>query len=228
MIAANLTGETIAGAKVLRLARREAHGLVLWTCLLACGHEETRSTSSLRFSERSGATARCKACRANHGSRRTHGESARRRGENRCSKEFRTWKSMRQRCNNPKSRAYKYYGGRGIKVSPEWNASFEAFLRDLGRAPSAKHTLERKDNEKGYEPRNCIWATRKQQARNTRCTRMITAYGETLALTEWAERSGIHVNTLRHRIFKRGLAPEAALAHGQMSAAVSRIAGGES
>jgi hypothetical protein len=75
------------------------------------------------------------------------------------------WNSMRQRCHNPKSRMYKWYGRRGIAVCPEWRDSFETFLADMGPRPQGT-TLERKDNNLGYCKDNCIWATRKEQASN--------------------------------------------------------------
>lgn len=75
---------------------------------------------------------------------------------------------MRSRCNNPNHPRYADWGGRGITVAPRWG-SFENFLTDMGERPTGT-TLERKDNERGYEPSNCIWATPAEQARNTRAT----------------------------------------------------------
>jgi hypothetical protein len=81
--------------------------------------------------------------------------------------EYTVWRAMVQRCTNKNSRAYKNYGARGIAVCEEWT-EFASFYADMGSRPTAKHSLERKDNGKGYTPDNCVWATRVEQGRNRR------------------------------------------------------------
>lgn len=88
-------------------------------------------------------------------------------GKGRRTAEYRTWASMKSRCNNPKNYGYKNYGGRRIKVCKRWNR-YENFLVDMGRKPSNNHSIERIDNNKGYFKKNCKWATRKEQNRNKR------------------------------------------------------------
>lgn len=82
--------------------------------------------------------------------------------------EYTTWKSMRQRCNNPNDPNFMNYGGRGITICERWQESFKSFLMDMGHRPSNRHSLDRVDNDGQYSPDNCRWATRKQQRRNRR------------------------------------------------------------
>lgn len=82
--------------------------------------------------------------------------------------EWTAWKSMHQRCTDPNCENWPHYGGRGITVCERWS-KFENFLTDMGRRPSAKHSLDRYPNNDGnYEPSNCRWATASQQAFNRR------------------------------------------------------------
>ena len=84
--------------------------------------------------------------------------------------EYRTWVAMKRRCYSPNSTGFKYWGGRGIHVCDQWLKSFEAFLSDMGKKPSPKHSLDRINNDGNYEPSNCRWATNTEQRNNTRRT----------------------------------------------------------
>jgi hypothetical protein len=117
--------------------------------------------------------------------------------------EYRTWINMRSRCNTPSSSGFHRYGGRGIRVCDRWNASFEAFLDDMGPRPSPKHSIDRIDVDGNYEPKNCRWATAKQQMRNFSDNRLVEMDGRVVPLVEAVEASGLKYNTILYRL-KRG------------------------
>jgi hypothetical protein len=81
---------------------------------------------------------------------------------------YNTWKQIQQRCYRPKVPNYKYYGGRGIKMSESWKNDFWTFVKDMGEKPSKNFTVERLNNDEDYSKENCIWATTEEQAANRR------------------------------------------------------------
>lgn len=126
------------------------------------------------------------------------------------SPEYIIWRNMRGRCSNPGNNRYATYGARGISVCERWDRDFLNFLEDMGRRPSPKHSLERIDNDQGYFPENCRWATRKEQARNRRSSRFLDFNGQTRTSAEWSELTGISQGTLHARL-KSGWPVERAL-----------------
>lgn len=157
-----------------------------WECVCDCGNTGNVTGGSLR----SGGSLSCGCIRdeilIKHGKYKT--------------RTYRIRMGMIMRCENPKEKAWKDYGGRGIKVCDRWRDSFEAFLEDMGEPPSRDHCIERVDNNGNYEPSNCIWATMSEQLRNRRNTCFLTAFGETLCVEDWSKRYGIHRNTLKNRL----------------------------
>lgn len=117
----------------------------------------------------------------------THGRSG--------SQEYIAWCGMKRRCTAKDSRDYPRYGGRGITYDQRWE-TFEQFLADMGEMPGPRYSLGRIDNDAGYCPANCRWETPTQQIRNRNVTIRITAYGITMSLPDWAERTGLQYMTL--------------------------------
>lgn len=128
-----------------------------WACACDCGAVRTVRGADLR----SGKSVSCGCYFRECVKHRfvTHGKSR--------TTEHRIWQNLKDRCLNPKNPAYKNYGGRGISVCKRW-MKFENFYADMGARPKGL-TLERINNDDGYKPSNCCWATRKAQSINRRC-----------------------------------------------------------
>lgn len=118
---------------------------------------------------------------------------------------YRSWSSMKMRCVNPKAVDYARYGGRGISVCHRWLHSFQNFLADMGERPHGMQ-LDRIDNSGHYEPGNCRWVTKRDNARNRSSCVFIVIEGKRLTATEWADITGVRVETILHRI-KNGWDP---------------------
>lgn len=116
------------------------------------------------------------------------------------SPEYTAWLNMKTRCLNPKVKEFRLYGGRGITVCERWSTSFADFLSDMGPRPSKSHSIERIDVNGNYEPQNCFWATRQQQSRNKRNTKLVTYNGVTKPLVGWSDELGISMKTLWVRL----------------------------
>ena len=169
---------------VVRFSHRNKRGELYWNCKCRCGTERAVKAPSLR-------SGRSTSCGCYHlEAVTTHGMTE--------SRTFVSWHTMLQRSQNPNSRDYHSYGGRGIKVCKRWQASFENFLADMGERPDGK-TLDRKDVNGDYEPDNCRWATPSEQQRNRRDSRLFTFDGKTLSIAGWADLTG----TPRGRISER-------------------------
>jgi len=112
---------------------------------------------------------------------------------------YAVWRSMRDRCRLPTHHAYDRYGGRGIAVCERWR-TFEMFWEDMGPTYQAGLTLERKDNDKGYNPENCVWETRLAQAHNTRANITLETPWGLMTAGEAADKAGINRTTIYYRI----------------------------
>jgi hypothetical protein len=108
---------------------------------------------------------------------------------------------MIQRCTNPADIGWHRYGGRGITVCTRWRESFADFYADMGNRPVGT-TLDRINNDLGYEPGNCRWSSRTVQARNSRNARMLTFNGQSRSMSEWSELLGLNIGTVWKRLDK--------------------------
>jgi len=173
------------------------------TLLLQCDHCNSRAeirALKLRAQE----TVPCRGCMKHPSLKHGHTQG----GE---SPEYRAWRAMLQRCNDPNGNRYEFY--KEISICDQWTgpSGFETFLADMGSRPSPQHSVDREDNAGDYTPENTRWATSKQQARNRRSTEMLTIKGETKPLAEWAEIAGVKYWTFYRRIKVYGMDPEEAL-----------------
>ena len=160
-------------------------------CACACGVEKEIRRDSLMC----GDSTECHSCASRKVVR--HGESRR----DLKSVEYKTWSSMLGRCSDD-SPCSERYADRGITVCEEWRVrgGFESFLEHVGRRPSPEHSLDRIDNDRGYEPGNVRWATGCQQQRNRRNTMFLEIDGVRKPLIEWAEANGLSGSRVHARI----------------------------
>ena len=188
----DLTGQKFGRLLIVAKAERlPSIPKTRWLCRCDCGAERTvYATNLLR-----GLTESCGCLAADNAAVRnsTHGYSRTR--EKRRS-EYTTYGSMIGRCHNPNWVNYADYGGRGVTVCDRWRygengeSGFECFIADMGDKSSPSLTIDRKDGSRPYEPDNCVWATRTQQARNRRSNRYVVYKGERMLLADALRLSG--------------------------------------
>lgn len=183
-------------SRLVVISRAESvKGFAQWRCVCDCGNETVAKGAKLR----AGRTKSCGCARAEHIA--SLGEKSRKWHSNeQKTPEYRAWTAMRYRCGNPNSSSWNHYGGRGIKVCPQWN-DFKVFLADVGRRPSPKHSLDRINNDGHYEPGNVRWATIVEQANNKRTNCITDVLGEPMTVTEAARRLGRNPRKVHMRRF---------------------------
>ncbi len=144
-----------------KLGRETRYTSYRQQCRCDCGSLTKVLVGNLLKETRScGCLKRAQTATRNRIANTTHGLSR--------SSEYRIWLGMKQRCHNENDPAFGRYGGRGIAVCEEWRATFPAFFAHIGPRPSRQHSVDRMDNDRGYEPGNVRWATAKEQQNNTR------------------------------------------------------------
>ena len=185
----DITGQRFARLLVLEFSELRPRGKnrqAYWRCKCDCGLEVFASGIEMRFGRATSCGCRLAEIRAAAPEMwLTHGHAQG--SPKNFSGAYRSYRSMRQRCKNPKSISWRDYGGRGITVCERWDASFSAFLEDMGDRPEGG-SLERIDPNGNYEPGNCKWIPNSEQARNTRVSRYVILSGERMIQAEAARR----------------------------------------
>lgn len=187
--AINIIGKKFNKLTVISKEPKNKLGEVRWLCQCECGNK----TIILSYYIRKGITRSCgclmkelaKIRKTTHNFSRTS--------------TYHIWQAMKNRCENPKSSMYKYYGGKGIKVCERWN-TFTNFLTDMGERP-IKKSIDRINNDGNYEPGNCRWATNFEQSRNTNRNHIIFHNGKSHCLSDWAALLNIPHKTLSNRLY---------------------------
>lgn len=185
-------GMLTVGARVLGTT-----GGAKWVCACDCGNVIEVYGKNLRKKKRPQHSCGCVSL-----GRRIHSMSK--------TAIYGIWAKMLQRCGNPKDPAYSGYGERGIVVCKRWH-TFENFLADMGARPSSDHSIERRNNNGGYEPSNCYWLPRNRQSLNRRNNVYVEIDGETVTASEAARRLGVKYTTFRYRLSIGKTIKEAAL-----------------
>jgi hypothetical protein len=194
-----LTVVRFAGIKVRPCGQRHSQ----WHCLCECGKKVIIPASSLL----DGNTRSCGCLGIEMRGIATITHGARRKGAPIVDKKlWKVWCTMKERCYWNKSCSYKDYGRRGILVCDRW-MEFSNFRDDLKGTYFKGASLDRIDNNGNYEPKNCRWATRAIQSRNTRRNLILTYNGKTMCIKDWADSLGLNPTTLQRR-FHRGLNAE--------------------
>lgn len=161
-----------------------------WLCRCLCGTIKAINGNTLSR----GTTTSCGCWRDEQLSRRrrTHQRSK--------TPVYHVWQGMINRCYNPNVKNFFRYGGRGIVVCDRWRHSFENFLADMGEKPSKTHSIERKNNDLGYSPENCKWATAQEQAINRRSCVNLAFHNKTQTVSRWATELGLPSRLIRRRL----------------------------
>lgn len=171
----NLLGKRFGRLTVIKFLGISESRQAEWLCRCDCGSMTVAPTGQLNFGLQS-----C-GC-LNIEKTTTHGMSN--------TRPYRIWQGMKSRCDNPKAYNYADYGGRGIKHCKSWT-SFENFWHDMQKGYSPDKTLDRIDNDGGYCPENCRWATTGEQSQHKTNSALLTYNDQTLNVTQWAEKLGV-------------------------------------
>jgi len=186
----DLTGRKFGRLSVIgRHPQNAKNKSPMWECVCGCGSETIVSGTHLRGGHTQ--SCGCKGREALAGRSCTHKMSK--------SVEHNTWSKIKARCHNPTDKCFRYYGARGISVCDRWRFSFENFFADMGLRPRGT-TIDRIDNDGNYEPSNCRWATKTQQARNKRRSLRFEWDGALMQINDICDKVGIPRGLVYQRV----------------------------
>lgn len=196
----DITGMQFNDWTVIAEHGRNKSGGAMFLCRCVCGTDRIVEGRSVRIGTSKGCGCRrsANALEASKKATLKHGGKGERL--------YGVWTGMKERCNNPNSKFYSRYGGRGINICDEWNASYKAFREWAihhgydSNATKYECTIDRIDNDAGYSPENCVWVTQKKQCNNRSSNHLVTFNGISRTLSEWSEVTGIRKDTLRRRL----------------------------
>ncbi len=200
----DLTGQRFGRLTVIDISKKVQSGKrerYYWKCKCDCGnYHEVRTDSLISGNVQSCGCLHKEQAIVNVSLHHSHKQST--------SRLYGIWQKMKDRCLNENVPCYDRYGGRGITICDEWKDDFEAFFKwAVDNGYSEDLTIDRKDNNKGYFPDNCRWATNKEQARNRRSNIVVAYQGKEMTLIEASEKSGLPYSALNAR-WNRGIRGE--------------------
>lgn len=189
----DIVGTKVGRWTVMSRAQNTKQGQAQYLCRCECGNEKVVKSIILR--RQISRSCGCLLVETTIKRSTKHGHSPM---YGKISPTYHTWSGMKARCTNPKNNHFQRYGARGIHFCERW-MTFENFLADMGEKPEGC-SLDRIDNNRGYEPGNCRWATHTQQANNKGCNRLLTLNGVTKTMKQWSKETGINYGTLQDRL----------------------------
>lgn len=202
----DLTGQVFGKLTVLERAPRPGSKRAFWLCRCVCGQQTVKMGKYLLSGDTSSCGCEQKAMRA-RGNAKYGAIQAKDHP-----REYSIWRSMKSRCYVRSSSNYKFYGALGVTICDRWRGDFSAFLSDMGVCPP-EHTIDRIENDKGYEPGNCRWATWEMQLNNTSRNVVVQFDGTRTTLALAARAAGVDYQRLYTRMTNHKEPIEVAVAH---------------
>lgn len=179
-----MIGKKFGKLTVMSLLDERKHGQKVYSCVCECGNTSVVLSANLR----KGNSTSCGCLRRTTCSIRMHSLNLRHGETN--TKLWTAWKGIVERTTNPSAANYARYGGRGIGIFPDW-LTYENFALHIGEPPTPQHSVDRINNNKGYEPGNVRWATNKEQSANRSTNVYVVLDGKNMMISQAANVLGI-------------------------------------